>query len=370
MVSSTPADRGRVLVLIKGLGIGGAERLIAEGATYWDRQKFDYRVAYFLPWKDHLVDEITGLGVTVDCLGSKRGLGVTGYTRLRSLISEWRPDVIHCHLPTAGILARLATRRPVVYTEHNIAGSYRQPTRLVNRLTYGRNAAVIAVSAAVAESLVGFPGPSPRVIPNGVSVSVGPSEIEAVRTELGLQTGQGLVVHVGNIRPHKGHENLIAATALIVAKDPNVLVVSVGAEKHDGDLARVRESAASAGVSDHMRFMGRRENARTFLAAADVVVNPSDVEGLPLAILEALALSRPVVATAVGGVPSVVVDRVTGLLVPPGDPEALATALLEALQSPDAKTWGQRGADLVSAEYGIARMIADYEKLYREVLDA
>jgi len=370
MVSSTPADRTRVLVLIKGLGIGGAERLIAEGAQHWDREGIDYRVAYFLPWKDQLVGEIAGRGITVECLGSDRGLGITAYRRLRSLISQWQPDIVHCHLPTAGILARLATARPVVYTEHNISSSYRQPTRLVNRLTYGRNTAVIAVSAAVAESLAGFPGPTPRVIPNGVSVSVSPSEIETVRTELGIQPGHALVVHVGNIRPHKGHENLIAASALLIAKNPNVLVVSVGAEKHEGDLARVSQSAVSAGVSDHVRFIGRREDARSFLAAADVVVNPADVEGLPLAILEALALGRPVVATAVGGVPAVVVDRVTGLLVPPGDPEALAAGVLEALESPDAKGWGQAGADLVLSEYGIARMIADYEKLYRAVLDA
>jgi glycosyltransferase involved in cell wall biosynthesis len=258
----------------------------------------------------------------------------------------------------------------VVYTEHNIATSYRQPTRLVNRLTYRRNQAVIAVSDAVAESLVDYPGPVPRVIPNGVSVSAGSSEVEKVRDEIGLRPDQRLIVHVGNIRPYKGHENLIAATAQIVAKEPNVLIVSVGAEKHDGDLARVRESAEAAGVSEYVRFMGRREDARAFLAAADVVVNPADVEGLPLAILEALAFGRPVVATAVGGVPSVIVDGVTGLLVPPGDPEALAAGVLEALESPDAGTWGQRGADLVAAEYGIARMIADYEKLYAEVLDA
>ncbi len=370
MVSSTPVDRLRVLVLIKGLGIGGAERLIAEGGQHWDRTAFDYRVAYFLPWKDQLVEEISAMGIGVDCLGSDRGLGLTAYRKLRSLISAWRPDIIHSHLPTAGILARLATARPVIYTEHNIASSYRQPTRLVNRLTYQRNAAVIAVSDAVAESLVGFPGVPPRVIPNGVSVSVSTSEIDSVRAELGMQPGQSLVAHVGNIRPHKGHENLIAATALLVAKDPNVLVVSVGAEKHDGDLARVRSSAEAAGVSEHIRFMGRREDARSFLAAADVVVNPADVEGLPLAILEGLALSRPVVATAVGGVPAVVVDRVTGLLVPPGDPEALSVGILEALESPDAKGWGETGAALVSAEYGIARMVADYEKVYREVLDA
>ncbi len=370
MVSSPPPDRARILVLIKGLGIGGAERLISEGSEHWDLDRFDYRVAYFLPWKDHLVEQLSSRGIRVDCVGSDKGLGPIAYKRLRSLISVWEPDVIHSHLPSAGIMARLATTRPVVHTEHNIVSSYRQPTRTVNKLTYRRNAAVIAVSDAVAESLAGYPGPPPIVIPNGVSVAVEQSAIEAVRDELGLEPGRPLVAHVGNIRPHKGHENLIAATADIVAGRPDVMVVSVGAEKHEGDLNRVRSSAAGAGMSEHIRFMGRREDATAFLAAADVVVNPADVEGLPLAILEALALRRPVVATAVGGVPSVIIDRQTGLLVPPKDPAALAKAVVEALDSPDADSWGQAGYELVAADYGIARMIRDYERVYDGVLGA
>jgi glycosyltransferase involved in cell wall biosynthesis len=369
-VSSDQADRARILVLIKGLGIGGAERLISDGAEHWDLQRFDYRVGYVLPWKDQLVAPIRELGIEVDCLGSDRGLGPSTLRTLRALSREWRPSLVHAHLPSAGILSRISGGAPVVYTEHNIASSYRQPTRTLNRITYGRNAAVIAVSEAVAASLKGYPGPAPRVIPNGITFEVTPGEVAAVRDELGIQPGQKLVVHVGNIRPHKGHENLIAAATRIVAKDPNVQLVSVGAEKHEGDLARVRDSAAAAGVSDHVRFMGRREEARAFLAAADVVANPADFEGLPLAVLEALSLSKPVVATAVGGVPTVVVDGVTGRLVPPRDPQALADGILEALSSPDATQWGAAGAELVARNHGIAQMISEYEILYEEVLGA
>jgi glycosyltransferase involved in cell wall biosynthesis len=368
-VSSQPVDRPRILVLIKGLGIGGAERLISEGSEHWDRDRFDYRVAYFLPWKDQLVGQLRSNGVVVDCIGSDKGLGPTAYRRLRSHLAKWDPHLIHTHLPSTGIMARLATSRPIVHTEHNIASSYRQPTRSVNRWTYGRNAAVIAVSGAVAEGLRGYPGPTPQVIANGVSVSVDPSAVDAIRNELALEEGQQLVVHVGNIRPHKGHENLIAATAELTAAKSGARVVSVGAEKHDGDLKRVRASAEAAGMSDRIRFMGRREDAVAFLATADVVVNPADFEGLPLAILEGLALGKPVVATAVGGVPSVIIDRETGLLVPPHDPQALAKGLIEALDSPEAKDWGRAGAALVEAEYGIARMIREYERVYEELLD-
>jgi glycosyltransferase involved in cell wall biosynthesis len=369
-VSSGPADRPRVLILIKGLGIGGAERLISDGAEHWDRDRFDYRVAYVLPWKDQLVRSIREHGIEVDCLGSRRGMGPASFLNLRRLVRSWRPALIHAHLPSAGILARASRRTPVIYTEHNIASSYRQPTETLNRLTYGRNAAVIAVSDAVAGSLLGYPGPTPRVIPNGITFEVTAEESAAVRRELGLRPEQRLVVHVGNIRPHKGHESLIAATRLLAAEGPDFLVVSVGAEKHAGDLARVRESADNAGVSGRIRFMGRREEARAFLAAADVVVNPADFEGLPLAVLEALALGKPVVATAVGGVPTVVIDGVTGRLVPPGDPDALAAGIREALLSPAAAGWGKEGAELVARDHGIARMISEYEKVYDEVLGA
>lgn len=366
-MSSEPADRVRVLVLIKGLGIGGAERLIVDGAEHWDRERFDYRVAYVLPWKDQMVGSLHAVEVDVECVGSERGMGPRAFRGLRRLVGEWQPDILHAHLPSAGIMARVVGGAPVVYTEHNIAGSYRQPTRTLNRLSYGRNAATIAVSGAVAESIDGYPGPAPRVIPNGITFTVTPAEVDAVRTELGIEPDQKLIVHVGNIRPHKGHENLIAATGIIAAAEPRALVVSVGAEKHDGDLARVRDSASSAGVSSHIKFMGRRPEARAFLAAADVVVNPADYEGLPLAVLEGLSLGKPVVATEVGGVPTVVIDGVTGRLVPAKDPEALAAGVLEALTSPAAPGWGVAGAELVERSHGIGHMITEYEKVYEEV---
>jgi glycosyltransferase involved in cell wall biosynthesis len=367
-VSQEKSERKKILVLIKGLGIGGAERLIADGATFWDRSRFEYHVAFLLPHKDQLVRELEDQGIEVSSLGGvKPNLTLGAIMRLRSLIKTWRPDVVHAHLPSAGILARILFHGPVVYTEHNLADSYRWPTGWVNRLTYGRNTATIAVSEAVAVSLEGFPGPRPQVVPNGVSVTIGESEINTVREELGLEPNQPLVVHVGNIRPHKGHSNLIAATAKLNAERPEVRVVSIGAEKNPGDLARVRGEAEDAGVSSVLRFLGRRPNAQAFIAAADVFANPADVEGLPVVILEALALARPVVATAVGGVPSVVIDGVTGRLVPPGDPEALARGILEAIDSPEASGWGRAGNDLVSREHGTDRMIQSYEKVYEEV---
>ena len=369
-MSPTTPERIRVLVLVKGLGLGGAETLIADAGKHWDRASFDYRVAYFLPWKDQLAPRLEDQGIPVDCLDWRGPQSLAGVARLRRLIKSWRPHVIHAHLPVAGILGRLLGPGAVnIYTEHNIVDSYREPTRMLNRWTYGRNDAVIAVSQAVADSLAGYPGPTPIVVPNGVVVTSPPdSAIAAVRGELGLDRSTPLIVHVGNIRPHKGHENLIEAVAILARERPDVVVVSIGGEKHAGDLSRVRARAAELGLDTQLRFIGRRSDALDFVAAADVVVNPSDVEGLPLSVLEALALARPVVATSVGGVPSVIRHEETGLLVDAADPDQLAKAMVMALDSRHAPTWGAAGAKLVAREHGLAAMVESYESIYSRLL--
>lgn len=362
------AAKAKVVVLIKGLGIGGAERLISEAVSFWDRARYDYQVAYLLPWKDQLVPEITAAGVQVDQLGNGR-VAIETWRELRAYLNQARPDLVHAHLPSTGILARLASRAPVIYTEHNVVSSYRQPTQLLNRLTYGRNSRLIAVSGAVAESVIGYPGPDPIVVPNGVSVSVSDEDRRAARGELGISNTTLMIIHVGNIRPHKGHANLIEATAKLKTMLQDFVVVSIGGEKYDGDLARIQAEAAQAGVDDVFRALGRRDNALSFVAASDVMANPSDHEGLPLAILEAMSLGKPVVATAVGGVPSVIEAGVNGLLVPAADPAALADSLLELANDTELRSrLGERAREDALAKHGLEAMIRAVEGIYEEVL--
>ena len=361
--------RPRVLILIKGLGRGGAERLIAEGARFWNRDDFDYRVAYLLPWKDHLVADLEALGVPVDCIGGRRGIGLGTIARTRR--ATGRSDLVHAHLPSTGVLARLTGKAPVVYTEHNVVDSYRPAMRRLNRWTYRFNDAAIAVSEPVATSVAGFPGPEVIVIPNGVSIDNTEQSAADVRKELDLDDTSPLLVHVGNIRPHKGHSNLVKAVVELQDFTPPVLVVSIGGEKHPGDLERVRAEAAHAGVEKRIRFLGSRSDAVSFLAAADIVVNPSDFEGLPVVLLEALALAKPVVATDVGGVGTIVKHEQTGLLVAPSSPTELAESIRRLLQDAEfAKALGEAGRLLVERQYSLEAMIQQTEDVYRKVLGA
>lgn len=356
-------------MVVKGLGLGGAERLVAEGVIDATRRgsRYRYRVAYVLPWKDQLVDQTAASGIDVTCIGGPRGSLMKAATSIRSLSET--ADLVHAHLPATGIISRVASRAPVVYTEHNLAGSYRQPTRWLNRITYGRNDAVTAVSESVSRSLTGFPGPSPVTIRNGVAVGDVDDARASVRSEFDVDEDTALVVHVGNIRPHKGHDNLIRTIAELRRRGIPVRVLSAGTEKHPGDLDRLRAAATGAGVGEVVDFLGRRDDAHRLIAAADVLVNPSDVEGLPVVILEAMRLETPVVATDVGGVSSVVRHGDTGWLAPHADPPALADAIEEALTEPEIRAgMVERARKLVDAEYGIGRMVDEFEALYDRVL--
>jgi glycosyltransferase involved in cell wall biosynthesis len=358
--------RPTVVIAIKGLGIGGAEKLIAEGARFWSTDRYDYRVAYALPWKDQLAAPLRDLGFPVECFGTKRGMTPVAAMRFRRLVHAANASLVHAHLPAMGAVARLVSGVPVVYTEHNIADSYRLPVQIANRFTYFRNRAVIAVSDAVADSIAAYPARSRSVIPNGVSV---PADVDAsgVRDELGIDNGTRLIVHVGNIRPLKGHRNLVEAAARLERDD--YLIVSIGGEKNAGDLQEIRGYAAANAVEQKVRFLGRRPDAIRFMAAAEVYVNPADVEGLPVSILEALSLERPVVATAVGGVPSIIRDGETGLLVPPRDPAALAGGIARLLDHPGyAAELGRKGADLIRSQYSLEAMVRATEAVYEQVL--
>jgi glycosyltransferase involved in cell wall biosynthesis len=312
--------------------------------------------------------DLKGQGIAVHMIGGARGLTPPTLGRLRRLIKEKAIDVVHAHLPTMGIVARIVSPVPVVYTEHNMAESYRPITRTLNRMTYRRNAITIAVSGAVAGSVNDWPGDPVLVIPNGVAVSVDRHGASAVRQELGLSESDLLVAHVGNIRPGKGHEVLIDAVAHLHKRVPSIRFVSVGGEKYPGDLERIRSRASEAGLGDTLRFMGRRPDALNFVAAADIFVNPSTVEGLPVAILEAMALGRPVVAAAAGGVPGIVKDGVTGILVEPNEPAALAAGIERLISDPLlAKRLGEAAQGMVMNEYGLEPMVRATEEVYRQV---
>jgi glycosyltransferase involved in cell wall biosynthesis len=363
----------RVLVLIKGLGRGGAEQLVASAAPHLDRARFQYEVAYVLPAKDALAPELRRQGLTVTCLGG----GAAWPVRLRTLVRERGIDLVHAHLPYAAIGARLALAGPgrprLVYTEHNVWQSYQPPTYWANLLTFARNDHVFTVSDQVRAS-IRYPGglrrlrlPPLETLYHGLDRAAldAPAPSGRVREELGIPPLAPVVVTVANFRHEKGHEHLLRAAELVRRSVPDVRFVLVGQGPLEG---QVRREAERLELGDTVIFAGYREDVLRLVAAVDVFALSSLHEGLSIALIEAMALGKPPVVTRVGGLPELVEDRRHGLLVPPADPPALAAGIVSVLQDPALAERLGRAARRRAADFDIRTTLRRTEEVYAELV--
>ncbi len=239
---------------------------------------------------------------------------------------------------------------------------------LDRRLISTRADAMIAVSAADAHRMVDLeriPAHKVRIVPNGIVAPV-VTDTAKLRTELGLAGDIPIVGTIATLRPEKRLDVLIDALAQIAGRGVAFRLVVVG----DGPLAEeLRLRAGAAGIADSVSFLGHRSDARELAAGFDIAVLTSDREGLPLSLLEYMALGRAIVATAVGGIPDAVRHEREALLVAPGAPEGVAAALMRLLGDPTARRrLGAAAAVRQAAEYDLDATVQKVERLYLELL--
>ena len=363
----------RVLWLTKGLGPGGAERLLVSFAGIADRTRFDLRAAYLLPWKDHLVAELGARDVPAVCLDGRREADPRWLRRLRELVRAARIDVVHAHSPLVAALARPALRalpdRPaLVGTEHNVWSSHHPVTRWANRLTLPLEDATIAVSEEVRASMPRRLAGRTEVVIHGVDVEAiagRRAERGAARAELGVHDGELLVVTVANLRLNKDYPTMLRAARQLADAGQPVRFVSVG----QGPLAEQLEAERDRlGLGARFEFLGYREDPVRIVVAGDVFCLSSRFEGLPIALLEAMAAGLPVVATRVGGVPSIVTDGREGRLVAPDDPAGLAAAV-SALRDPVLRAGCAAAASERARAFSIDRAVARQQELYEQLAE-
>jgi len=367
----------RILHFIKGLGRGGAEILLVHALRYSDRDRFEYECAYMLPHKNALVAELEALGAPVHLVpGLSKAELLTASWRLSRLIREREIDLIHAHLPVAGIVARFAgalSRVPVVYTEHNLNEHYRCGSRWGNRVTWRMNDAVAAVSQPVAESIARtMPTRAQvpvRTILNGVDCDQfrdlpGGGE---TRTALGIDADAPVVINVAIFRRQKRLDLWLEAARKIHAALPEVQFILVG----DGPMrAEVESWVQSKGLRDRVHLVGLQEDVKPYLAAADLFLLTSDFEGLPLAVIEAMAAGLPVVATRAGGLPGLVGEEgeVGGILLDKGDVPGCAEAVVGLLgDRPRLAMIGKTGRARVRRHFSAERMVHEYEDMYTAI---
>jgi glycosyltransferase involved in cell wall biosynthesis len=366
----------RVLWLIKGLGAGGAEQLLVQSARYRDPGLVEPAVAYLLPDKSTFAATLAQQGChPVVCLQARSSWDPRWVFRLRRILRTGQFDLVHIHSPLVAVGARLAIRslppqnRPrTVVTEHNVWSSHAPLTRLADRLTAGAAETHLAVSAAVRESLPARIRARTRVVRYGVDtaeVRREGSHRSEQRRQLGISDTQILIGTVANLRVTKGYPDLLAAAQMVLRDDDRVRFVAVGR----GPLEReLREQHARLGLGDRFRFLGFRSDAVRVMSAFDVFCLPSRHEGLPIALMEALALGLPVVATRVGGVAELVTDGQDAVLVPSEQPGRLAEALTALAGDPQRRAALADAASCRSERFDAPRSVRAVEAVYREMI--
>jgi glycosyltransferase involved in cell wall biosynthesis len=364
----------RVLWLIKGLDRGGAEGLLSLMARFADRGRFHYEVAYLLARRRRLVEELRGLGLPVHCLYAGREWNLGWAVRLRALLRQRRYDVVHVHSPYVAGISRLVVRslppgsRPaIVSTEHSPWSGYVLPTRLLNALTYRLDDAHVAVSDAVRAGIPPSMNGRVRVVHHGIDLEQirgVRAAREELRQELGIGGREVVIGTVSNFRPEKRYVDLLQAARLLADRGVEARFASVG---HGPEELAIQSMRDRMELADRFLLLGYREDAIRIMAAFDVFVLASTFEGLSLALLEALALGLPVVATAVGGIPESIDDGVQGFLVPPRRPDVLADALERLIVDPALRGSMGRAAELRGRQFDIAIAVRQVEALYGEL---
>ncbi|MDX1630540.1 MAG: glycosyltransferase family 4 protein [Thermoanaerobaculia bacterium] len=375
----------RVLWLLDSLTLGGAENTTVSFVQGLEPGRLDVRVAFLKSLGGNpLEEELASRGLSPVGLDARNLRDVAAFRRLTKLLRDREIDLIHAHLAYAslwGTVAGALHRIPTVCTFHvapppDPPWSREGMRRILRvRLTNGLARRSVAVSRAVREAWIreGLDSGKTEVIHNGVPVERfsglrGTGVRGRVRRELGIPEGRLLLLTVTVLREGKGMEDLLAAVERQGSSGTQGLLAVAGEGPLREDLEK---TIRSRGLEDRVRLLGFRRDVPDLLAAADLFVLPSRWDAFPTAILEAMAAGLPVVATRAGGIPEIVEDGRTGLLVSPGDPDQLAEALARLSECPElARRLGEAGRERARERFSLEAWRHRLLSLYEEILDA
>lgn len=362
----------RVLHIVRCLETGGLESVVVDLATGLARDGFPPALLC-LQRRGRLAETAERTAIPVAAWGVGEGLHPHLLARTAWLAARSRPVILHCHnlkpLFYAGAAVRVWPRAQLVLTVHGEGGLGMAGWEGRYLRAVARRGVVVAVSVATRDALrrAGWRGATGiEVIPNGVDTErFRPRERAAWETLPGCRAGEQVIGVVARLAPEKDHATLLRAFREVAARNSLARLVLVG----DGPLRRELERQADVlGIWPRVTFLGDRADVADLLPRIDLFWLPSRREGLSLVLLEAMACGLPVVATRVGGNSEVVLPGWTGWLVPPGDPRALAEALLALLADPERRrAFGRAGRQRVVAAFRRDQMIARYEALYRRL---
>jgi glycosyltransferase involved in cell wall biosynthesis len=370
---ASPADKLKILFVHGAADIGGAERELLRIVDRLPSAGYEPRVA--CPAEGQLPDELNRRGIPHAAIPVPPWRKLLAFAqrsssvrRLREVIENDPPTLVHVNdmwwVPQA-IRAVQDMGIPVVaHVRQEI-----EPTK-VRQYELERVDLVFAVSRHVQSGLVagGVLPQRLRVLHSGVEISVSqPHDGIDLRRHLALPAHARVIGTVANLFPRKGLHIMLQALPSIVAAVPEAHYVVIGSGDKEY-VTRLQRMVDDHGLQNHVHYLGYQHSINPYLAGFDLYVHPALMEGFGIAVLEAMAMGKPVVATRTGGLPEIVEDGVTGLLVPAGDSAALAVNVLKLLEDPDrALTMGHAGWQRARDQFSWSAMLAELTSGYTQV---
>lgn len=328
-----------------------------------------------------LVEEVRALGVPIEVVTLRWVFDVTAISRLARTIRRWKIDCLHTYGYKANVIGTMAARwagvKAIVCAERGKKEPFYGFDWLKMEVYEALN---FAVSNILARRIITpsnelrkhfaprYPLTKVVTVHNGIRPLAGPAPktVAEIRASLGASDSTPLIGIVGRLKPVKGHSDFLKAASIVSEKLPDASFVVLG----DGPLMKpLRDEAAASGLNGRVHFVGFKADVLDWTAALDLLVFASHSEGIPNALLEAMSLGVPVVSTAVGGVPEVIEDGMSGILVPPRDPEALAQVCLELLNDPGRRQMmALAGRERCHTCFSDLRMAQNTRDVYLEAL--
>ena len=407
-------NKVKILHLTTDSRIGGAEKIIISLATHLDKHRYESKVVALLPGGE-LIEGLRDKGIEAECLGMRNKFDLRAIYKLSRIIREKKIDILHTHLFHANVLGRMVGRLakvPVIISSLHVMEKRRHHLWLdwlTNRM--------VDAEICVCEAVRKFTMEKARIrpdklvtIPNGIDVreydlnvkltqaisqnirdsleeksrenrgeacdyqvatmrekgKLYTMDVKEKKRELGIESNYPVLGTVGRLHEQKGHIYLLKAMPAILEEYPEAVLLIVG----DGPLRSKLEGLCfKLQINKTVKFLGFRKNIKELMTLIDVFILPSLWEGMPIVLLEAMALGKPIVATRVGGAEELIKDGVTGLLMPPADDEALAKALINILSRENGgRELGKIAKREVERRFTLEVMVGKTEKLYERLL--
>ena len=361
-----------ILHMVNGFNIGGAELKLLELLKLLNKDKYNITLCS-VGGDGPLRKEFEKLGGKVFVFKKHFRFDLSLLMKSIHLMKKERIDIVQTTLFYADVIGAYAAylaNVPIVIS-WEVGEHIHRPMRLLAyRLAARKIDAVVAVSDAMRKQVIDEKWIDPRkvvTIQYGIDVGLFSDTDNLRREEIGLKKEHIVLGTVARLGHQKGHTYLIAAAPRIVREFPNVRFVFVG----DGPLrSRLENQIRRLGLEAHFHFLGFRSDVNQLLHLFDVFVLPSLYEGLPNAVLEAMACSKPVIATGVDGTSEAVLDRVTGYIVPPKHPDALADTIIRLLSTDgNIEAMGKSSGERIVKHFTLERQVHQFERLYDDLFE-